>query len=418
VARAQAYVMNQTIQFATTGDGVKLAYAISGSGPPLLKTANWMNHLEFDWESPVWRHWFDLFSAHHRLYRYDVRGSGLSDWVDTQLSFESQISDLERIVDAAELESFALLGISQGASVAIEYAVRHPDRVTKLVIHGGFVQGWAHRGLEAERTGRAQVELVRVGWGQQTPAYRRMFAELFIPAATEEQMSWFAELQRRTTRPEIAAIIMETAGHIDIAERMHLVKAPTLVLHPRGDVIVPFDQGRIIAAGIPNAKFVALDSDNHLLIDSEPAWRRFQTAVGEFLGWRPDGENETAAQAHAIIDKVEPVGEAPARAVPRDVYEFNRCRLDVRSRELTKDGRIVAIEQRAFNMLVYLIEHRDRAISKDELQEAIWPRMILTESALTRCVMKARRAVGDDPHRQTVIKTIHGHGYRFVAPLQ
>jgi pimeloyl-ACP methyl ester carboxylesterase/DNA-binding winged helix-turn-helix (wHTH) protein len=409
--------MNQTIRFATTSDGVKLAYAISGSGPPLLKTANWMNHLEFDWESPVWRHWFGLFSTHHRLYRYDVRGSGLSDWVDTQLSFESQIGDLELIVDAAGLESFALLGISQGASVAIEYAARHPDRVTKLVIHGGFVQGWARRGADAERTGRAQVELVRVGWAQQTPAYRRMFAELFIPAANEEQMAWFGELQRRTTLPEIAAIIMEEAGHIDVAERMHLVKAPTLVLHPRGDVIVPFDQGRVIAAGIPNAKFVALDSNNHLLIEGEPAWGRFQTAVGEFLGWRPDGAVETA-QAQPAIDKAERVGEPPARAAPRDVYEFNRCRLDARSRELTKDRRVVAIEQRAFDMLLYLIKHRDRAVSKDELQEAIWPRMVLTESALTRCVMKARRAVGDDPHRQTVIKTIHGHGYRFIAPLE
>jgi len=399
--------MDQTIRFLTTSDGVRLAYATSGSGPPLLKTANWLNQLEFDWESPVWRHWFGLFSWHHRLYPYDVRDSGLSDWVETNPSFDWQVRDLEQIADAAELERFALLGISQGASVAIEYAARHPERVSQLVIHGGFVQGWARRGVESQRTGRAQAELVRVGWGADTPAYRRMFAELFIPGATEEQLAWFSELQRRTARPDIAALIMESAGDIDVTDRMALVQAPTLVLHPRDDVIVPFDQGRVIAAGIPGAKFVALDSGNHLLVEDEPAWRRFESAVGRFLGWDAQTSRGPA-----------PEDDVAARAgLPAHVYRFDRCELDPRSRELTRDGRAVAIEQRAFNLLLYLIEHSDRAIGKDELQEAIWPRMILTESALTRCVMKARRAVGDDPHRQQVIKTIHGHGYRFVAPL-
>jgi pimeloyl-ACP methyl ester carboxylesterase/DNA-binding winged helix-turn-helix (wHTH) protein len=393
--------MQQTIRFVTTSDKVKLAYAISGSGPPLLKTANWLNHLEYDWESPIWRHWFRLFSSHNTFYRYDVRGSGLSDHVDTNLSFEWQLRDLECVVDAAGIEKFALLGISQGASVAVEYAARHPERVSKLVLHGGFVQGWGRRDSEAEREGRAQVELVRVGWAQETPAYRRVFAELFIPCASKEQIEWFAELQRRTTTPEIAALIMEASGSIDVLDRLPLVKAPTLVLHPRGDVIVPFDQGRVIAAGIPHSTFIALDSDHHLLLEDEPAWHRFRAAVGEFLGWE-DGEDEA---------------DAGAPAASQDVYRFNRCTLDARSRELRRQGEIVPIEQRAFNLLLYLIEQRDRAVSKDELQEAVWPHMILTESALTRCVMKARRAVGDDPQRQSVIKTVHGHGYRFVAPL-
>ncbi|HEX6997689.1 MAG TPA: alpha/beta fold hydrolase [Gammaproteobacteria bacterium] len=404
--------MEQAIRFLTTSDGVKLAYASSGSGAPMLKTANWLNHLEFDWESPVWRHWFRLFSRHHRFYRYDVRGSGLSDWVTANLSFEWQVRDLERIADAAGLERFALLGISQGASVAIEYAVRHPERVTHVVIHGGFVQGWARRGAESKRTGAAQAELVRVGWGVETPAYRRMFAELFIPDATEEQIAWFGELQRRTTRPDIAALIMESAGDIDVLARLPLVRAPTLVTHPRGDVIVPFDQGRVIAAGIPGAEFVPLDSDNHLLIETEPAWRRFRAVVGEFLGWDVDDSARAAVETTGG-------GAAPATGAPAspEIYRFSRCELNSRSRELVRDGSPVAVEQRAFNMLVYLIEHRDRAVSKDELQEAIWPRMILSESALTRCVMKVRRAVGDDPSRQSIIKTIHGHGYRFVAPL-
>jgi pimeloyl-ACP methyl ester carboxylesterase/DNA-binding CsgD family transcriptional regulator len=260
---------------------------VSGSGPPLLKTANWLNHLEFDWQSPVWKHWFNLFSTHHTMYRYDIRGSGLSDWTDNRLTFDDQVADLECVADAAGLEKFALLGISQGASVAIEYAVRHPERVTHLVLHGGFARGWANRGAESERAGRAWVELVRVGWGTtRTDAYRRMFAELFIPCATEEQMSWFAEMQRRSTTPELAARIMEVSGNIDVFHRLGQVTTPALVTHPRGDVIVPFEQGRVIASGIANAKFVEFDSSNHLLLENEPSWQRFQDVVGEFLGWR------------------------------------------------------------------------------------------------------------------------------------
>jgi pimeloyl-ACP methyl ester carboxylesterase/DNA-binding CsgD family transcriptional regulator len=292
--------MDQTIRFLTTGDGVKLAYAASGSGPPLLKTANWLNHLEFDWQSPVWSHWFRLFSTYNTFYRYDIRGSGLSDWTGNRLSFEDQVADLECVVDAAGLDKFALLGISQGSAVAIEYAVRHPERVTHLVMHGGFAQGWARRGPESERAGRAWVELVRVGWGtKRTDAYRRMFAELFIPCATEEQMDWFTEMQRRSTTPELAARIMEASGNIDVLHRLSQVRTPSLVMHPRRDVIVPFDQGRVIAGGIANAKFVELDSGNHVLLDNEPAWQRFQDVVAEFLGWQRGTPARRAADRRA-----------------------------------------------------------------------------------------------------------------------
>jgi pimeloyl-ACP methyl ester carboxylesterase/DNA-binding CsgD family transcriptional regulator len=277
--------MDQTIRFVTTSDGVKLAYAASGKGPPLLKTANWLNHLEFDWQSPVWKHWFNLFSTHNTLHRYDIRGSGLSDWTDNKLTFAQQVVDLECMADAAGLQKFALLGISQGASVAIEYAVRHPERVSHLVIHGGFVRGWMQRGPEAERAGRAWVEMVRVGWGTRAAAYRRMFAELFIPNASEEQIDWFAEMQRRSTTPELAARIMEASGAIDVLHRLPEVRTPTLVMHPRHDMVVPFEQGRVIAAGIANAKFVEFDSTNHLLLRDEPSWQKFQDVVSEFLGW-------------------------------------------------------------------------------------------------------------------------------------
>jgi pimeloyl-ACP methyl ester carboxylesterase/DNA-binding CsgD family transcriptional regulator len=294
--------MDQSIRFATTTDGVKLAYAVAGEGPPLLKTANWLNHLEFDWKSPVWQHWFGLLSSHHRFVRYDIRGSGLSDRVDAGLDFPTQVGDLERVTDAAGLDRFALLGISQGAAVAIEYAVRHPERVTHLIIHGGYAKGWARRSPESLRNGRALVELVRIGWGAENAAFRRMFAELLMPQASDEQTDWFSELQRRTTTPEIAARILESFGDIDITNRLSLVTTPTLVLHSRRDAIVPFEHGRNVAAGIPDATFVELDSANHLLIEGEPAWQRFQEAVSDFLGWHRETPKRRAADAPAASD--------------------------------------------------------------------------------------------------------------------
>ena len=195
--------------------------------------------------------------------------------------------------------------------MAIEYAVRHPERVSHLVILGGFVRGWAKRSPDSERAGRAWVEMVRVGWGaRSTGAYRRMFAELFIPSATEEHMAWFDELQRRTTTPEIAARIMEVSGNIDVAHRLAEVKTPALVIHSRGDVIVPFEQGRVIAAGIPDARFVELNSANHLLLENEPAWQKFQEVVGEFLGWR-----RLAPSAASPMRRVHPKNWR--RSVPR-----------------------------------------------------------------------------------------------------
>ena len=276
--------MEQTIRFVTTSDDVKLAFATSGAGPPLLKTANWLNHLEYDWESPVWRHWFEFLSRGHRLVRYDARGCGLSDWTDDKLAFEWQVQDLERVVEAAGLERFALLCLSQGAAAGIEYAVRYPERVSHLVILGGYALGWARRGEESVRAGRAMVELIRIGWGQDTASFRKLFAELFIPDASAEQIEWYGELMRRTTRPEVAARILEAFGEIDVRHRLRDVRAPTLIMHARGDRRVPFDEGRALAAGIRDARFLALDTNNHVLTEAEPAWQRFQAALSDFTG--------------------------------------------------------------------------------------------------------------------------------------
>jgi pimeloyl-ACP methyl ester carboxylesterase/DNA-binding CsgD family transcriptional regulator len=298
--------MDQTIRFTTAGDGTRLAFATSGSGPPLLKTANWLNHLEFDWQSPVWLHWFRLLTRHHLLCRYDARGTGLSEWIDTRLGFEYQVDDLERVADAAGLERFALLGISQGASVAIEYAVRHPERVSHLIIHGGFASGWALRGERTARAERAMVELIRVGWGAKSTAFRRLFAELLIPEASEEQTLWITELQRRTTTPEIAARIMEACGAIDVEARLTEVRAPTLVLHPRGDLMVAREQGHLIASRIPGAQFVELESRNHVTTETEPAWQRLQLELGTFLGWTDKSNIGSAMGADVAFPALTP----------------------------------------------------------------------------------------------------------------
>jgi pimeloyl-ACP methyl ester carboxylesterase/DNA-binding CsgD family transcriptional regulator len=296
--------MEQAIQFVTTSDGVKLAYAVSGEGPPLLKTANWLNHVEFDWQSPLWRHWFATLSAQHRLHRYDARGCGLSDWVDHDLSLERQVADLETVVNAGGIGRFALLALSQGAAVAIEYAVRHPEHVSHLIIHGGYAQGWARRDEASLRAGRAMAELIRVGWGADTPAFRRLFTELFIPEGTPQQLEWFDELMRRTTRPDVAARIMESFGDIDVTQRLAMVRAPTLITHSRGDARIPLAQGRLLAAGIPGARFVELDSRNHVLLAHEPAWQRFVDVVGDFLGGLRAVPRRRASDAPASCDEL------------------------------------------------------------------------------------------------------------------
>jgi len=276
--------MDQTIRFVKGADGVKLAYAKSGHGPVLVKSGTWLTHVEYDWESPVWRPWFGFLAANRCLIRYDPRGCGLSDWAVADFSFGKQVEDFERVVDAAGLEKFAVLGMSQGASIGVEYAARHPERVSHLVLYGGYALGWLRRGAESVRLGRSLVETIRIGWAQDTPAFRKLFASLFVPDASEEQAEWYGELMRRTTRPELAARLVEAFGEIDVTHRLAEVQCPTLVIHSRGDQRCPFEQGRMLAAGIPGARFVELESHNHILVEHEPAWARFKVAVSDFLG--------------------------------------------------------------------------------------------------------------------------------------
>ena len=268
-------MQDQEIRFCATGKGVSIAYATVGEGPPLVKAANWLNHLEFDWTSPIWRHWLEELSDGHRFVRYDERGNGLSDWEIEDWSFEAWVRDLEVVADAVGVERFSLLGISQGAPVAIAFAARHPERVRHLVLYGGYARGWACRpGQEvATEQRRALLTLTANGWGQDNPAFRQVWTSQFVPDGSMEQMRWFNELQRISTSPENAVRFLEAFGGIDVVDLLPEVRVPTLVLHGRDDAAVPFAEGRLLASRIPKARFVPLESRNHLLLADEPAWR-------------------------------------------------------------------------------------------------------------------------------------------------
>jgi pimeloyl-ACP methyl ester carboxylesterase len=244
-----------------------------------------MTHLEFDFESPIWRGLYRELSREHMLIRYDARGNGLSDREVEEASHEVFVSDLETVVDAAGLERFALLGISQGAAVSIAYAVRHPERVSHLILFGGYPIGWARRARSSaeKEQGEAMLTLVRLGWGQENPAFRQLFTSQFIPGGTKEQTDWFNELQRISTSPADAARNLLANGETDVSAMLGQVSVPTLVLHARDDARVPFDQGRRLAAGIPGARFVPPASRNHLILEDEPAFPRFLQEIRSFL---------------------------------------------------------------------------------------------------------------------------------------
>jgi pimeloyl-ACP methyl ester carboxylesterase/DNA-binding winged helix-turn-helix (wHTH) protein len=275
-----AAVPQQEVHFCTASDNVRIAYASAGQGVTLVKAANWLNHLEYDWHSPIWSPMLHKLAAECRLVRYDERGNGLSDWDVDDISFEAFVRDLETVVDAAGLEKFSLFGISQGCAVSVAYAVRHPERVERLILHGGFARGRYKRNPEQADT---LVSLIRQGWGSENPAFRQFFTSLFLPDGNPEQMQWFNDLQRITTSPENAVRIMQATGNVDVSDLLPQVRVPTLVLHGRNDAAIPFDESRRLAAGIPGARFVELETRNHLVLQGEPAFGRLLEEVTAFL---------------------------------------------------------------------------------------------------------------------------------------
>jgi pimeloyl-ACP methyl ester carboxylesterase/DNA-binding winged helix-turn-helix (wHTH) protein len=275
----------QHIAFCRAADGVRLAYAVVGEGPPLMRAANWMTHLGYDIESPVWRHWVRDLAHEHTFIRYDERGCGLSDWDAADFSFEAWVSDLESVVDALGLEQFPLLGVSQGSAVAVAYAARHPEQVTKLVLCSGYAKGRLARATSDEegRAAALDLDLARVGWGRDDPAFRQVFAAQFQPDGTRADWDAFDQLQRRTTSPTNAVRFLEEFGRIDVSELARQVRCPTLIMHSRDDHRQPMRNGEELAALIPNSRLVALASNNHLLTETEPAWQAFRAELAEFL---------------------------------------------------------------------------------------------------------------------------------------
>jgi len=285
-AVASAEKTRQDIRFCTTSDGVHLAYATIGSGPPLVKASNWLTHLDLEWGSPIWRHWWSALSLHHRVLRYDERGNGMSQRDVHDVSFDTWVADLETVVDAAGLDRFPLLGISRGGPIAIAYAVKHPERVTHLVLYGTFAAGLNHVGKPHElEARRALASLMRLGWGLKNPAFCKVFTCRFIPEATPEHEQWFDELQRMSTSPANAARLMEVDDDIDVRPLLSRVTTPTLVIHCDRDRVVRPEHGREIAAAIPNARYVSLPGANHLMLEEEPAWPLFLEELGLFLKW-------------------------------------------------------------------------------------------------------------------------------------
>ncbi|MBZ0283378.1 MAG: alpha/beta fold hydrolase [Anaerolineae bacterium] len=275
----------QRVYFTNSFDGTRIAYSIAGNGPPLVKAANYMSHQEHDWDSPVWRHWLEELTHEHTLITSDERGSGLSDWDTKDVSFEAWVHDLEAVVNAADVRQFPVFGMSQGGAVAVAYAALHPEKVSHLIVHGGYARGWLKRDLTPEQLEeeKLMIDLMRVGWGKENPAFRQVFAMQLFPQAPSEQIYALEAQMRLSISPENAVRLESEMHRIDVRQLATQIKVPTLILHSHGDEAVPFDEGRLLASLIPNAQFVALDSKNHLLTEHEPAWQKFVAAFRSFL---------------------------------------------------------------------------------------------------------------------------------------
>jgi pimeloyl-ACP methyl ester carboxylesterase/DNA-binding winged helix-turn-helix (wHTH) protein len=286
---AASPAQTQEVRFCRTSDGVNLATAVSGFGPPLVKTGTWLTHIEHDWHSPVWSPLFSRLAERSSLVRYDPRGCGLSDREVADLSFDGFVRDLETVVDALRLERFAMFGLSQGAAVAIAYAARHPDRVSRLILSGGFALGWRKRGSVAEiATREAMLTLIEHGWGQDNPAFRQLFTSRLWPDTTPEQMHSMNELQRLSASPENAIRVQRAVGDIDVTPLLSSIAVPSLVLHSRGDANIPLEMGLMLAREIRGARFVEIDSRNHIPLSHEAGWQRY---VDELVGFIDNNEH-------------------------------------------------------------------------------------------------------------------------------
>lgn len=277
---------SQEIRYCRSPDGVSIAYATSGSGRPLVKAANWLTHLDLEWQSPIWAHWIDALSHSRRLVRYDERGCGLSDWEVSDFSLDAWVEDLELVVDSVGLERFPLVGLSQGGAVAVAYAVRHPDRVTHLVLVGAYARGRLRRAATEDEREEADLDLRvgRVAWRRDDPAYRQVFAAQFLPEASRPLWDAFNQTQRATTSTKNVVQFLDAFAQLDVSEIAPQVACPTLVVHARRDRRVPESQARELAGLIPGSVLHLVNSGNHILLHDEPAWPELVERINAFLG--------------------------------------------------------------------------------------------------------------------------------------
>jgi len=276
--------LEQTIKFCTAPDGVRIAYAVAGNGPPIVRVGNWFTHLEFDWNAPPLRHELEGVAEHRQLIRYDVRGTGVSQRDVADIAFDDFVSDLGAVVDAAGLTRFPLLASSQGGAVGITYAVRNPERVTHLILLGAYARGAAFHPARGPQFVEALRMIIKQGWGNDDPSYRQLFSSQFMPEGTPAQLQWFSERQRRSATAEIAEKIFVATQTVDIRPLLPQIRVPTLILHCRGDRRVPIEMGQELAAGIAGSRFVTLESNNHRILEHEPAAEVFLNEVADFLG--------------------------------------------------------------------------------------------------------------------------------------
>jgi pimeloyl-ACP methyl ester carboxylesterase/DNA-binding CsgD family transcriptional regulator len=319
--------MRQTIRFCASRDGVRIAFATAGHGPPIVRVNNWFTHLEIDWESPVWRHWIEAFARQRTLVRYDPRGSGLSDRNVTDFSLDAWVADLEAVVDAVGLRRFPLFGLCQGGSVAIAYAARHPERVSRLVLYSAYPHGAYADDAAVKIAKQAQVlaQMIEVGWGREAGAFREVFANLLMPDGGKEQLKWIGELQRRSASAETACRLWNAFHAFDIRAEAGKVSVPTLVFHVRGDAMVPFEAGRQVAAMIPNARFVPLESKNHILLPHEKAWSAFRKELDDFLNADEPIETATTSELSELTARETEILNGVARGLSnREIAELLR----------------------------------------------------------------------------------------------
>ena len=300
-------VMNQSIRLCTTADGVRLAYAVSGAGPPLVMSATWVSHLEHQWRSFTWRPWLDVFTREYKVLRHDVRGCGLSDRNVSNLSFETCVSDFECVINAASFQRFALVGACGGGPAAIEYAAQHPERVSHLVLYATYARGqWRRtdRPDEIEK-GRVLLDLTRLGWAQEDHTFLQIWASRYQPGGTLEHLRSWSDQMRAATSADTAVRLLQIVWNVDVQEAASKIKCPVLIVHPEGDLTVPVEEARLLASLIPDCRFVPLDSANHMLLADEPAWARLYGEVRDFLG--------QSAIASVASGNTLPLGELTSR---------------------------------------------------------------------------------------------------------